>query len=160
MMAFMSGRYAWAIMLAALLAAPEARAQFYDLDGAYRCLTAPKSGCDERGAAVTPIPPPPVPPPPSLAEVIDEVRQGKVSAADMAILEAQAAAKEPHAVEVLGWCKLNGIGGPPDAIAAYRLYGTAAELGVPNARSNQLAIYATRLSPEQRQQMLVEESAK
>lgn len=159
-MARMQARYLFSIVLAAVFGASAAHAQFYDLDGAYRCLTVPDSACDERGAATNPVPPPAPKPPPSLAEAIEDVRQGKVTPADMTILEAHAAVKEPHAVEVLAWCRLNGIGAPSDAVAAFRLYGTAAELGVPNARSNQLAIYQTRLSPEQRHQMLLEESAK
>jgi len=64
-----------------------------------------------------------------------------------------------RAVEVLGWCKLGGIGTTADVVAAYWLYREAADLGVPNARKNQVAIYETRLTPEQRQQVLLKENA-
>ena len=48
-----------------------------------------------------------------------------------------------------------GFGGPGDPVAAYWLYDRAAALGVPHARQNQITIYERRLTPEQRQQVLV-----
>ncbi|MGH3578773.1 MAG: SEL1-like repeat protein, partial [Mycobacterium sp.] len=61
-------------------------------------------------------------------------------------------------VEVLGWCRLNGIGAPRDPVAAYWLYRQASGLGVPHARENQVAIYKHQLTSEQRQQVLTGEN--
>jgi hypothetical protein len=47
-----------------------------------------------------------------------------------------------------------------DPVEAFRLYGEAARFGIPFARSNQIAIYETRLSPEQRQAILLEENTR
>lgn len=96
----------------------------------------------------------------TLDEVIAHVRAGSVDAHDFEILQHAVAAKDPRAIEVLAWCRLNGIGGPADIVAAYRLYGAAADLGVPNARKNQIAIYETRLTPEQRQLVLLPQTAR
>jgi TPR repeat protein len=141
---------------AALLLAMPARAQFYDLDGAYRCLMTPDESCKK---AATPLPPPPPPQPatPSVAEAIEKIRAQQATAADIAVIEKEAQAKEPRAVEALAWCKLNGIGMAADPIEAYRLYGEAAQLGVATAHSNQVAIFETLLSPEQRQLVLMRE---
>jgi TPR repeat protein len=73
----------------------------------------------------------------------------------MQLLEAHAEQKEPRAVEALAWCKLNGVGWPADPKEAFFLYGEAAELGVPNAKANQVAIFETRLTQQQRQDVLV-----
>ena len=151
-------------MIAVFLLVPGlARAQFYDLDGAYRCVTAPDAGCAGRLGAS------PTPPPPSKSEIaasaaidmgdaIARVKRGRASAADIALIEARAAAKDARAVEVLAWCKLNGIGVPADAAGAYWLYREAAGMGIANARQNQIAIFETRLSSEQRQQVLLKEN--
>jgi TPR repeat protein len=139
----------------ALTGAP-ARAQFYDLDGAYHCVTKFDADC----AAEAKLPPPAPPPPlahagPRMESVIADIRAQKPSEADMRLLESWAAQKEPRAVEALAWCKLNGLGGPVDPMAAYFLYGEAAQLGLPKARANQIAIFETRLTQQQRQDLLM-----
>jgi TPR repeat protein len=147
-----------ALALAALTARPAA-AQFYDLDGAYRCLTSPNDAC-QQAQREQPAEPAQAPAPPSLEQIIARVRSRTADAHDFETLRQDAAANDPRAVEVLGWCKLNGIGGAPDAPAAYWLYRQAAALGVANARRNQIAIYETRLTPEERQQVLLRENAR
>ena len=134
-----------------------ARAQFYDLDGAYHCLANAGARCAAAAKLPPPAPPPPAPAHigPTMASVIADIRAQKLSEADMRLLEAHAAKSEPRAVETLAWCKLNGVGWPADPIAAYFLYGEAARLGVPNARANQIAIFETRLTQQQRQDLLV-----
>jgi hypothetical protein len=132
------------------------RAQFYDLDGTYRCVTKSDPSC----AAQTQLPPPPPPPRPvytgpTMKSVIAGIRAQKLSPGDMQLLEAHAGQKEPRAVEALAWCKLNGIGWPADAMEAFFLYGEAAQLGVPKAKENQVAIFETRLTQQQRQEVLV-----
>jgi TPR repeat protein len=160
MMAGMRHRLLWLLAAAALLPPSAARAQFYDLDGVYRCLTTPDAACEE-GLRERPEPPPPPPPPPvpTLDQVIAKVRSGNAGERDIKVLEKHAAADEGRAVEVLAWCRLNGIGTARDAMAAYWLYRHAADLGIAHARSNQIAIYKTRLAPEQRQQVLMRENA-
>lgn len=133
-----------------------ARAQFYDLDGTYHCLTKGDAACAAEGD----IPPPPPPPPPAyngptMGSIIADIRAQRVSDADMRLLENLAAKKEPQAVEALAWCKLNGLGSTADPLAAYFLYGEAAQLGVPNAQANQIAIFERRLTQEQRQDVLM-----
>ena len=136
-----------------------ARAQFYDLDGAYRCLTAPNAACQQDQRDRAPPPPPPAPSGPNLEEVVTKVRDRSAGPREIDFLEKHAAANDARAVEVLAWCRLNGIGAPADAVAAYWLYRQAAALGVANARRNQIAVYETRLSAEQRQQILARENA-
>jgi TPR repeat protein len=150
------GRWFLSALLALLPSA--ALAQFYDLDGAYHCLTTPDSACEkdlrDQPQAV------PAPKSPSLDEVIAKVRAKELGPHEAAILEKRAAANDPRAVEVLAWCKLNGIGMKADALGAFWLYGRAADLGVANARQNQIAIYESRLTPEQRQQVLLREQSR
>jgi TPR repeat protein len=151
------------LVVAAALAPLSARAQFYDLDGAYRCVTAPDQACgkDAPGGAGAPHEAEKKPaPPPSLAEAIERVKRRAPSEGDIALLEQHAAAKDARAIEVLAWCKLNGIGMKPDALAAFWLYRDAAGLGVANARKNQVAIYETRLTSAERQQVLLKENAR
>lgn len=144
--------------LLACFVSGSAKAQFYDLDGIYRCLATPNEACK---AAASPLPPLPPPPPatPSVEEVIGRIREQKVTPADIAVIEKLAAAKEARAVEALAWCTLNGIGVPSDPVEAYFLYGQAAQLGIPTAPSNQNAIFETRLTAEQRQLVLMREQA-
>ena len=87
--------------------------------------------------------------------VLAAIRGRKLTQADMQLLEAHAAQKEPRAVEALAWCKLNGIGWPADPKAAFFLYGEAVDLGVPNAKDNQIAIFESRLTQQQRQDVLM-----
>lgn len=158
MMPAMVARFlAGLVALAALVPLP-ALAQFYDLDGAYRCLTQPDAAC-EKDLSDAPKPAPAAPSGPSLAQVIARVRAKTAGPADIAFLEKRVQANDPRAVEVLAWCRLNGIGGAPDPVAAYWLYRRAASLGVVNARQNQIAVFETRLTPEQRQQVLNRENA-
>jgi TPR repeat protein len=143
-----------------LALAPPAGAQFYDLDGAYRCLTAPDAACEkELRDQPRPAPAPPPASGPTMEQVIAKVRDKSVGPRELAFLEQQAAADQPRAVEVLAWCKLSGVGAPADALAAYWLYRQAARLGVANAKRNQTAVFQTRLSPEERHQVLVQENA-
>ena len=108
-----------------------ANAQFYDLDGAYRCLKTPDPAC-EKNLQDQPNPPTPSAPPPK--------------------------PNEPSFPQVLAWCRLNGIGGARDPVAAYWLYRQAAGLEVPHARENQIAIFERQLTPEQRQDVLTGEN--
>lgn len=133
-----------------------ARAQFYDLDGSYHCLTKGSAACAGEGDVPPPAPPPPPPyTGPTMESVIADIRAQRVSEADMRLLESHAEKKEPRAVEALAWCKLNGLGGTADPLAAYFLYGEAAQLGVPNAQANQVAIFESRLTQQQRQDLLM-----
>lgn len=73
--------------------------------------------------------------------------------ADLAILEAQARAGDVKATELLAWCAYAGIGGKPDPIRAYFLYGQGAASGNAAMARNQAAVYANMLTSEQRQQI-------
>lgn len=157
MMPAMTVRFLALLAALALLAPLPAVAQFYDLDGAYRCLTKPDAGC-EKDLKDQPGPAPAAPSSPTLEQIIAKVRNKTAGPADIAFLEKRAEAKDPRAVEVLAWCRLNGIGGAPDPVAAYWLYSQAAALGVANARQNQIAVFETRLTPAQRQQVLNREN--
>jgi TPR repeat protein len=155
-------RWLVALLAAAVLMPAGARAQFYDLDGAYRCVTAPDAAC-AHGEAARPIVPPgaaKAQAPPRFAEAVERVKKRAATPADISLLQARAKDKDPRAVEVLAWCELNGIGMKADAMAAYWLYREAASLGVANAGSNEAAIYETRLSSAQRQDVLLKESAR
>jgi TPR repeat protein len=137
-----------------------ARAQFYDLDGAYHCLTLPDAACEqELRDQPRPVPPPPPDNGPTMEKVVANARSKSLGPRELEFLEQHAAANEQRAVEVLAWCKLNGLGTPPDAVAAYWLYRQAAKLGVANAKRNQTAVFETRLTPEERHQVLVQENA-
>ncbi|HKW54789.1 MAG TPA: hypothetical protein VJO12_13940, partial [Stellaceae bacterium] len=125
------------------------------------CLTTPDAACEEglRERPEPPPPPPRPPPVPTLDQVIAKVKSRGAGERDIKVLEQHAAANEGRAVEVLAWCKLNGIGLAQSPVDAYWLYRHAADLGVPHARANQIAVYKTRLTPEQRQQVLLRENA-
>jgi len=148
---------AWFLSAVLALVPTAALAQFYDLDGAYRCLTAPSAAC-EKDLSEQPRPKPPPPAGPTMEQVIAKVRNRTAGPAEIGFLKTRADADDPRAVEVLAWCTLNGIATPADALGAFWLYGKAASLGVANARRNQLAIYETRLTPDQRQQVLAREN--
>lgn len=135
-----------------------APAQFYDLDGAYRCLTTPSAACEQE-LREQPRPAPPKPAGPTMEQVIAKVRDRTAGPHEIEFLEKRAASDDPRAVEVLAWCELNGIGTPTDPLGAFWLYRKAATLGVANARQNQIAIYETRLTPEQREQVLLQENS-
>jgi TPR repeat protein len=139
-----------------------ASAQFYDLDGAYRCLKTPDPACEkdlqDRPAPPVPPAPPPKPNEPSFGQVLAHVREKTAGPGDIEVLARLAEANDARAVEVLAWCKLNGIGGARDPVAAYWLYRQAAGLEVPHARENQIAIFERQLSAEQRQEVLTGEN--
>jgi TPR repeat protein len=139
-----------------------ASAQFYDLDGAYRCLKTPDPACEkdlqDRPAPPVPPAPPPKPNEPSFGQVLAHVREKTAGPGDIEVLARLAEANDARAVEVLAWCKLNGIGGARDPVAAYWLYRQAAGLEVPHARENQISIFERQLSPEQRQEVLTGEN--
>ena len=161
MPAMMRGICVLLVLGVAALNSP-ARAQFYDLDGAYRCLKTPDPAC-EKNLQDQPNPPtPPAPPPkpnePSFSQVLAHVRDKTATPGDIEVLARLAAADDPRAVEVLAWCRLNGIGGARDPIAAYWLYRQAAGLEVPHARENQIAIFERQLTQEQRQEVLTGEN--
>ena len=143
------------------LVAP-ARAQFYDLDGAFRCLEKPDPECEKNLRDRPPPPPaaaqpPPKPSEPEFAEVVAHVRAKATSPTGIEVLRRLAKTSDPRAVEVLAWCELNGLGTPRDPVAAYKLC-QAAELGVAHARDNQNSVFERQLSPEQRQAILLEEN--
>jgi TPR repeat protein len=148
------------LALGILVLSSPAMAQFYDLDGAYHCVTAPDEACaKDLKDQPRPAPPPPPAEGPTLDKVIAKVRDKTAGPPEIDFLEKHAAVNEPRAVEVLAWCKLNGVGTGADPVAAYWLYRQAAKLGVANARRNQIAIYENRLTPDERQQVLVQENA-
>jgi hypothetical protein len=161
MAAMMRGTCVLVLLGVAALGQP-ARAQFYDLDGAYRCLKTPDPAC-EKNLKDQPNPPaPPLPPPKpneaSFPQVLAHVRDKAATSGDIEVLTRLAEANDPRAVEVLAWCRLNGIGGARDPVAAYWLYRQAAGLEVAHARENQIAIFERQLTPEQRQEVLTGEN--
>jgi len=150
------------LMLGIAVIGHPAGAQFYDLDGAYRCLKTPDPACEKdlQDQPNPPAPPPPPPKPngPSFPQVLAHVRDKTATPGDIEVLARLAAANDARAVEVLAWCRLNGIGGARDPVAAYWLYRQAAELEVPHAQENQIAVFERQLTPEQRQEVLTGEN--
>jgi TPR repeat protein len=139
-----------------VLTSTSARAQFYNLDGAYRCMTRSDPACAaEAKLAPRPLALPAFPSGPTVESVFAAIRADKLGPAERQLLEDHAQQKEPRSLEALAWCKLNGIGWPADPIAAYLLYGAAAALGVPKAKANQIAIFETRMTQQQRQDVLM-----
>jgi len=151
-----------ALLVCLLAQALPARAQFYDLDGAYRCLKTPDPECEkdlkDRPPPAPPPPPPAKPTEPSLEDVIVHVRNKTAVPKDIEVLARLAASNEPRAVELLAWCELNGIATASNPVAAYWLYRQAAGLGVAHARENQIAIFEHQLTPDQRQEVLTGEN--
>lgn len=159
-------------------AAPPARADFYQLEGRFQCLATPAAICGDatrvsvaKPVAPTPVIAPPTSPPmaalPPIAEptgappaqdpvlaIAADVELGHLTAADIATLQADAAADDPRATELLAWCEFTGLGMQRDPVDAYLLYGRAASAMVPHASENQTAIYETVLTQEQRQYVL------
>lgn len=82
------------------------------------------------------------------------LRAGKPASGDLADLRARAKAGEPRALEMLAWCEMAGIGTPRDPVHAYLLYGEAAKAGAADARATQRFIFRSRLTQDQRQQVL------
>jgi len=154
-------RFVVMIALLLLATAVPAQAQFYDLDGAFRCLRTPDAQC-ESDLANRPSPGPPPPPPKptttGVGDAIAHVRNKTVGPKDIEALTQAAEANDARAVEVLAWCKLNGLGTPRDPVGAYWLYRQAAGLNVPHARENQIAVFEKQLTSEQRQKVLTDEN--
>ncbi|HMK67645.1 MAG TPA: hypothetical protein VK433_03775 [Stellaceae bacterium] len=161
----MAHRIALLLFAATVAFVLPAHAQFYDLDGAYRCLKAPDPECEKNLRNRPPPSPaqaeaPPKPSEPEFAEIVARVRAKTPGPKDIEALQHLAASNDPRAVEVLAWCELNGLGTARDPLAAYRLYRQAAGLGVPHARDNQNAVFERQLTPEERQAVLLEENRK
>lgn len=89
---------------------------------------------------------------PSLEEIFRDIQTGSVTGEEMEALERHADTGEPQAVEVLAWCYFVGRGRNVDLVEAYRLYGKAASLNVPNATKNQRAVFA-RMTGAQRNEV-------
>jgi hypothetical protein len=165
------------LLLALVLRALPAEAQFYSLDGRFQCLDNPRAVCfDATSDAPRPAPPVPQPPMPErraapaeqvaairkaplapvdpLQAVILRLEARKPVPGDIALLRQRAHAGDKRAIELLAWANLEGIGVPPDPMEAYLLYGTGASLGVPHAKRNQAIVYETMMTPEQRQEVL------
>jgi TPR repeat protein len=157
----MQHRFVGSVVFLLMVASTAASAQFYDLDGAYRCLKSPDAQCEKDLAdhpTQGPPPPPPKPAAPGVGDAIAHVRDKTVGPRDIETLARAAEANDPRAVEVLAWCKLNGLGTARDPVAAYWLYRQAAGLNVAHARENQIAVFEKQLTPDQRQQVLTEEN--
>jgi hypothetical protein len=178
-----STRLTLVAILAWRLAAP-ALADLYDLEGRYQCLEKPDAVCYDAtpsAAPASPDPPPPAaqpaapppvaeapppkirkgkPPPPEpkpidpMDAIAARVQAGKLAPDDLATLRTRAKASDRRAVEMLAWCAFAGIGGAPDPVQAYILYGQAADAGSPTARKNQVAIFKGSMTAEQRQRVL------
>jgi hypothetical protein len=167
--------------LAIGLAAAPAHADFYTLDGRFQCLDHANAICGDARPLVSippaaksdPAPPAPAPvvavapapvmhhvapPIPRAADPLHEialrVQAGKPMSGDLAWLKQAADRGNPRAIELLAWCKLNAVGTVRDPVAAYLLYGAAADAAVPHARQNQGVIYERDLNLDQRQQVL------
>lgn len=170
-----------ALAMLALGRAAPARADFYTLDGRYQCIERGDAVCGDARLLATPAkhraPPPiddaapsepfltlspdaplgtvPTPQPGDpLHAIALRLQAGRAARGDLAALKAQAHAGNPRAIELLAWCDLNAIGTDRDAVEAYLLYGAAATAGLPNARSNQAAIFERYLNSDQRQTVL------
>jgi hypothetical protein len=167
------------LLLALVVRALPAEAQFYSLDGRFRCLDNPRAVCFD---ATSDAPPPAVPrratpaprraapakqvaaiakaphaPVDPLQAVIARLEAHKPGPGDIALLRRRAHDGDKRAIELLAWANLKGIGVPPDPMEAYLLYGAGASLGVPHAKRNQAIVYETMMTPEQRQQVLTVE---
>jgi TPR repeat protein len=166
------------LLLALVLRALPAEAQFYSLDGRFQCLDNPRAVCFDatsdapqpapaaprpakpeppraapakQVAAITKAPRAPVDP---LQAVIPRLEARQPAPGDIALLRQRAHAGDKRAIELLAWANLKGIGVAPDPMEAYLLYGFGASLGVPHAKRNQAVVYETMMTPQQRQEVL------
>jgi hypothetical protein len=166
------------LLLALVLRALPAEAQFYSLDGRFQCLDNPRAVCFDatsdvprpapaapraaelaprraapakQVAAIAKAPSAPVDPLPAMILRLEARKPGP---GDIALLRRRAHAGDKRAVELLAWANLKGIGVAPDPMEAYLLYGFGASLGVPHAKRNQAVVYETMMTPEQRQEVL------
>lgn len=90
-----------------------------------------------------------------LRAIAQRLAAGQAAPEDAAALRRLAEAGNTHALELLAWCSLKGVGVARDPVQAFLLYGLAADLGVAQAQRNQAIIYETELTSEQRQQVLM-----
>ena len=85
--------------------------------------------------------------------VIQNVKNGKVTASELRELEVKAGENNPQAVEILAWVYAKGVGVQPDLIKAFRLYMQAEDLGVSGAKLNAAKVY--KVMPRQMREQLV-----
>lgn len=86
-------------------------------------------------------------------KVVQNVKNGKVTASELRELEVKAGENNPQAVEMLAWIYAKGVGVKSDLIKAFRLYMQAENLGVPNAKLNAAKVY--KVMPRQMREELV-----
>ncbi len=159
-----------------IAAAVPARADFYALEGRFQCLDRPGAICFDAtpdpaivppaprnsGASESPKPPPvaaapraaPSAPVDPIVAAAQRIEKKAPVPGDLDLLRRRAGAGNSRALELLAWCALHGIGMASDPVAAYLLYGRAAEAGVPHAHENQALVYEHSLSQAERQQVL------
>ncbi|MBV9521249.1 MAG: hypothetical protein JO010_00555 [Alphaproteobacteria bacterium] len=101
-----------------------------------------------------------MPPRDPLEALAERLLRRQPDAGDLAALRAKAEATDHRALEMLAWCELMGVGTAPDPVHAYLLYGEAAKAGAADARASQAMIFKTRLSQEERQQILEVENGR
>jgi TPR repeat protein len=169
-----------ALLAAALgvaFSATPARADFYSLKGRFQCLDRPGAVCFDATPDVVPLPPrdsrdsappaaapapeaavvppkPSAPPPDPIIAAARRIAHDVPAAGDIALLHGRADAGDARAIELLAWCALHGIGMKADPVAAYALYGRAADAGVAHARRNQALIFEHSLTSAERQHLL------
>jgi len=81
------------------------------------------------------------PRPVTLEEIFIHLQAGTVTKEEMDSMERHAETGDPRAIEVLAWCYFTGKGRDLDLVKAWRLYGQAAALNIPNAAKNQTVIF-------------------
>lgn len=101
--------------------------------------------------AAAPVPARPIDP---LQVVAARIQARRPSSNDLAWLAQAAHNGDARAIELLAWCKLNGIGMARDPVEAFLLYGAAGNADLPNARENQRLIFERDLDSTQRQHVL------
>lgn len=169
-------------LCACCVGALPASGQFYSLEGRFECLDDPQATCFDAtsdGPVASSAAAPAIPSRATsalsaakertplkaaahraetadpLREIAQRVEAGRPASADAAQLRRLADGGDRRAVELLAWCHLKGLGVARNPVEAFRLYGMAADLGVPDARRNQTIVYETVLTSEQRQQVLM-----
>jgi hypothetical protein len=177
---FLSAQRAmWLALALCAGSASPALAQFYSLEGRFQCLNDPHAVCYDAVSdwpVAKPKAPaesgPSTPPKPQVAQplpaatvaaapldpvlaVARRLQHNATAPGDIELLRSRARGGDTRAIELLAWSNLTGIGVSPDPVQAYLLYGTAATLGVANARRNQAVVYETGMTSEQRQQALM-----
>jgi hypothetical protein len=153
------------VLVLATLAPPPARAQASPLEWQYECLKHPDAVCfDATPSGSDPLPAPEpkgapkaVPSDP-LAVIAARLQARNPRPAEIAALQARSRAGNPRALELLAWAELVGIGVPRDPVQAYFIYGMAAAAGMPTGRRDQVVIFESSLTAEQRQQILIIEN--